>query len=85
LLALLIRGHFVAFTESCYPAHITALLREDLKRIFVEAGLIAPAFRFTDVGGLPGKPSVSWQQMSAGLLKGLRFSDSVIDIAQKPA
>jgi hypothetical protein len=74
----------VVFIESCYAAHITALVREDLKRIFVEAGFTAPAFRFTDVGGLPGEPSVSWQQMSAGLLKELRFSDSMIAIAQKP-
>lgn len=85
LLALLIRGHFVAFSASCYPAHITALVREDLKRIFQEAGFACPAFSFTDEGGLPGRPSVTWQRISGGVLKGLRFSDNVIAIAKKPA
>ena len=84
LLALLMRGHFVAFLASCYPAHITALVREDLKRIFEEAGFARPGFCFTDEGGLPGKPSVTWQRISGGVLKGVRFSDNVIAIAKKP-
>jgi len=29
LMALLVRGHYVAFLDSCYPAHITALLRKE--------------------------------------------------------
>lgn len=81
LMALLVRGHFVAFQDSCYPAHITALLRKDLARILNEAGFSGVRFRFTDSGGLPRLPAVSWQQVSFGLLKGRRFSDNIIATA----
>lgn len=84
ILALLVRGHFVAFSDSCYPAHITALVRKDFSRIFMEAKFGAPEFRFTDDGGIPAKPSITWQSVSFGLLRGLRFSDNVIAIAEKP-
>jgi 2-polyprenyl-3-methyl-5-hydroxy-6-metoxy-1,4-benzoquinol methylase len=82
--ALLVRGHYAAFGALSYPAHITALLRKDFSRIFAEAGLDAPVFYFTGDGGIPGKPSVTWQKVSFGLLRGLRFSDNVIAVAQKP-
>jgi 2-polyprenyl-3-methyl-5-hydroxy-6-metoxy-1,4-benzoquinol methylase len=85
LMALLVRGHYVAFLDSCYPAHITALLRKDLMRILSEAGFSDIRFHFTDHGGLPKLPAVSWQQVSLGLLKGCRFSDNVIVTARAPA
>ena len=78
LVALLIRGHYVAFDDSCYPAHITALLRKDLVRILGEAGFSGVRFQFTNFGGVPKMPMVSWQRVSFGLLKGCRFSDNVI-------
>jgi 2-polyprenyl-3-methyl-5-hydroxy-6-metoxy-1,4-benzoquinol methylase len=81
--ALLVRGHFVAFSDMCYPAHITALLRKDFVRIFLESNLTAPEFHFTDDGGIPGYPTVTWQKISLGLLRGLRFSDNVIVVAKK--
>lgn len=84
LLSLLLRGHHVAFCNGSYPAHITALVRKDLERVFHEAGFETPRFGFTDHGGLPGKPTTSWQQISAGVLKGLRFSDNLIAICRKP-
>jgi 2-polyprenyl-3-methyl-5-hydroxy-6-metoxy-1,4-benzoquinol methylase len=84
LLALLLRGHFVAFTDSCYPAHITALLRLDLRRIFMEAGFLEPQFFFSKEGSIPGVPSIKWQAFSLGLLSGLRFSDNIVAFAQKP-
>jgi 2-polyprenyl-3-methyl-5-hydroxy-6-metoxy-1,4-benzoquinol methylase len=84
IVALLLRGHYVAFNDSSYPAHITALLRKDLTRIFLEAGFHAPAFEFTDEGGFPGRPFISWQRLSFGLLRGLRFSDNVLAVAEKP-
>ena len=37
ILAMLVRGHYVAFSESCYPAHITALLGKNFTRICQEA------------------------------------------------
>ena len=83
LLALLMRGRYVAFLDSCYPAHITALLRKDLVRILTEAGFSDVRFHFTNRGGLPKLPTVSWQQISLGLLKGCRFSDNVIATARR--
>jgi 2-polyprenyl-3-methyl-5-hydroxy-6-metoxy-1,4-benzoquinol methylase len=84
IIALVLRGHHVAFSEGCYPAHITALLRKDFIRIFREAKFDAPLFHFTDQGGIPGKPTISWQQVSFGLLRGLRFSDNILVVAKKP-
>jgi 2-polyprenyl-3-methyl-5-hydroxy-6-metoxy-1,4-benzoquinol methylase len=84
LMALLVRGHYVAFLDSCYPAHITALLRKDLVRILSEAGFSDVRFHFTGHGGLPKLPRVSWQQVSFGLLKGCRFSDNIIATARVP-
>lgn len=83
LVALLVRGHFIAFDDTCYPAHITALLRKDLTRILGESGFSDVRFEFTDFGGLPKMPAVTWQQVSFGLLKGCRFSDTLIAVAVK--
>ncbi len=84
LISLLVRGHFVAHDDSSYPAHITALLRKDLKRIFEEAGFDPPTFHFTDHGGFPGAPQKSWQQISFNTLRGLRYSDNLMAMASKP-
>jgi 2-polyprenyl-3-methyl-5-hydroxy-6-metoxy-1,4-benzoquinol methylase len=83
LVALLVRGHFVAFGETSYPAHITALTRLDLARALTEAGFRQIAFGFTDVGGLPGLPSRTWQSLFGARAGGLRFSDNVIVTARK--
>lgn len=85
VISLLVRGHYMAFGDSGYPAHITALLRKDLTRIFQEAGFTTPRFHFTDHGGFPSHPLTTWQQISFGLLRGLRYSDNVLAIATKPA
>jgi 2-polyprenyl-3-methyl-5-hydroxy-6-metoxy-1,4-benzoquinol methylase len=85
LIALIVRGHFVEFGESGYPAHITALLRKDLCRILQEAGFLPATIEFTNSGGMPGNPSLRWQQISFGLLKGRRYSDNILAIAKKPA
>jgi hypothetical protein len=84
LLSLWLRGHHIAFLDGSYPAHITALVRRDLHRLLAEAGFEPPQFRFTDHGGIPGKPTTSWQTISAGKLNSLRFSDNLIAIARKP-
>ena len=84
LLSLAVRGQHIAFLDGSYPAHITALVRQDLTRILTEAGFIELTFRFTDHGGIPGKPTLRWQQISAGALRGLRFSDNLLAIARKP-
>jgi 2-polyprenyl-3-methyl-5-hydroxy-6-metoxy-1,4-benzoquinol methylase len=83
LLALFARGHFVAFSNSCYPAHITALLRKDFQRIFQESSFSTPEFFYTDEGGIPANPAITWQQASFGVLRGRRFSDNVLAVARK--
>lgn len=84
LLSLLVNGHFVAFLDSCYPAHITALLECDLRRIFAEAGFESPVFSFTNEGGIPKMPGLKWQRVSLGLLRGRLFSDNLVLSARKP-
>jgi 2-polyprenyl-3-methyl-5-hydroxy-6-metoxy-1,4-benzoquinol methylase len=85
LIALLLRGHFVYFSDTCYPAHITALLRKDIERILSEAEFSQPKFVFTNVGGIPKLPQLHWQTVSGGLLRGLRYSDSLLAIAKRDA
>ncbi|HMK29817.1 MAG TPA: methyltransferase domain-containing protein [Terriglobales bacterium] len=84
LISLIVRGHFVAFNDGSYPAHITALLRTDLLRILTEVGFAAPAFDYSHHGGVPGLPIVAWQSFSMGILRGLRFSDNLLALARKP-
>lgn len=83
LLSLLLRGHHVDFLDGSYPAHITALVRIDFVRLCAENGFERPHFRYSDAGGVPGAPYVSWQQVSAGLLRGRLFSDNVTMISRK--
>lgn len=82
---LLFGGHFTHFLGHSYPAHITALLRLDLARMCAETNLERPSFRFTDSGGIPKLPSVSWQSISFGLLRGRLFSDNLAIFTRKPA
>jgi 2-polyprenyl-3-methyl-5-hydroxy-6-metoxy-1,4-benzoquinol methylase len=84
LVSLLFRGHFVYFSDASYPAHITALLRQDIHRILTEAGFSHPRFFFTNHGGLPKVPTISWQSVSWGILKGRPFSDNILALAIKP-
>jgi len=85
LLSLVARGHFVSFTDSSYPAHITALNRIDLERIFKEAGFEPAQFDYTNQGVVPKFTSHTWQDISKGALKGRRFSDNIVVAAQKLA
>jgi 2-polyprenyl-3-methyl-5-hydroxy-6-metoxy-1,4-benzoquinol methylase len=76
-------GHFTYFLGNSYPAHITALLKLDLERICEETGFSPPSFCYTDVGGIPKLPSITWQKVSFGLMRGRLFSDVIAMIAQK--
>jgi 2-polyprenyl-3-methyl-5-hydroxy-6-metoxy-1,4-benzoquinol methylase len=51
--ALLFKEHFSAFRDSCYPAHQTALLDTDLRRIAAENGLQEISIVFTGAGRIP--------------------------------
>ena len=81
--ALIAGGHFAGFLGASYPAHITALLRMDLRRIALESGFTEPTFHFTGVGGLPKLPRLKWQVLSFGLLRGRLFSDNVAMVCRK--
>jgi 2-polyprenyl-3-methyl-5-hydroxy-6-metoxy-1,4-benzoquinol methylase len=85
LLALLTRGHFVNFLDGDYPRHITPLVRTDLRRLCAANGFDPPRFRYTNSGGIPAMPTVSWQQVSAGLLTGRWFSDNLAILSRKLA
>jgi len=77
LLSVVLYEHFVAFRDSCYPAHITALLKMDLLRMSEENHLNHIKTLYTNRGGLPGLPRLSWQAVSFGLLRGSWFSDNI--------
>jgi hypothetical protein len=81
--SLAVRGHFIAFLDNCYPAHLTALLRRDLQRALTESGFTAITFFFTNYGVVPRITFLTWQQLSGGLLTGLRFSDTIGCIARR--
>ncbi len=82
--ALAIGGHFAAFLGSSYPAHITALTKLDLQRIAEETGFEVKHYFYTNAGGIPKMPTVKWQQISFGMLKGARFSDNIGLLLKKP-
>jgi 2-polyprenyl-3-methyl-5-hydroxy-6-metoxy-1,4-benzoquinol methylase len=82
LLSLFFRGHFIAFVGSTYPAHITALVRADLERALDEAGLRTERFFYTDEGALPRLTRLTWQRVSGGKLRGVRFSDNLGCVAR---
>jgi 2-polyprenyl-3-methyl-5-hydroxy-6-metoxy-1,4-benzoquinol methylase len=83
LAALLIRGHFVSFLDSCYPAHITALLRTDLSRICRECHFESPTFAFSNHGLVPRLTSTTWQRLSLGALTGRWFSDNLAMVTRR--
>lgn len=54
LLTLVVKQRFSSFQDVSYPAHITALLEVDLRRIAAECGLQKIDIRYTGEGRLPG-------------------------------
>ena len=81
---LVFGGHHAAFLGASYPAHITALLRLDLVRICAETGFTRPEFFYSNYGGIPRLPSISWQSVSFGLLRNRLFSDNIGMLTYKP-
>jgi len=79
-LCLLLRSQFQHFQDKSYPAHITALLPIDLKRIIIEAGLTVKAISYTDDGRIPGT-NIKWQIIPP--LTGKSFSDNLAIVAAK--
>jgi 2-polyprenyl-3-methyl-5-hydroxy-6-metoxy-1,4-benzoquinol methylase len=80
--ALLLRGHFVGFPLKGSNINLTALLRVDFEKILRFAGFQQPSFSYSRFGMLPKFP-VSWQAVSGGLLRGMRFSDDLLVTCEK--
>ena len=83
LLTLLLKGRFSAFQERDYPAHRTALLEIDLRRIAAECGLEDVAIAYSRRGRMPLTP---WHYPAAvaGLLP-RRLSDNLALIGRRCA
>jgi len=82
LVTLLSKGQFSAFQDTDYPAHITALLESDLRRIGGDLGLTDAAIEYTGRGRLP---LTAWhypRALTALLPRAL--SDNLLYIARTP-
>lgn len=82
LIALVIRGHFVGFPPNSSNINLIALVRSDFERILRFAGFERPSFSYSRSGMIPKFP-VSWQAISGGLMRGMRFSDDLLVVCQK--
>jgi SAM-dependent methyltransferase len=82
-LTLVLKNQFNAFQDGSYPAHLTALLEVDLRRIAAECGLGEVAVRYTGQGRVPGTPWHYPGFLSRWLARAL--SDNVVLLGQKPA
>lgn len=81
-LTLVLKNQFNAFQEGSYPAHLTALLEVDLRRIASESGLTDVAVAYSGQGRIVGTP---WYY--PGLLSRCwprAFSDNILLIGRKP-
>jgi 2-polyprenyl-3-methyl-5-hydroxy-6-metoxy-1,4-benzoquinol methylase len=81
LLTLVVKGRFSAFQQSDYPAHRTALLEIDLRRIAAENGLQQVEIVYTRWGRLP----LSGLHYPAAIaaLAPRRLSDNVVMIGAR--
>jgi 2-polyprenyl-3-methyl-5-hydroxy-6-metoxy-1,4-benzoquinol methylase len=82
LVSLVVRGHFVAFPHTGGNINLTALVRRDFERILNYAGFSDTGFSYTGLGMVPRLP-LSWQAISRGLLRGMRYSDDMVVTCQK--
>jgi 2-polyprenyl-3-methyl-5-hydroxy-6-metoxy-1,4-benzoquinol methylase len=80
--SLVTENQFTAFQEAegLYPAHITALVEIDLRRIASECGLRDIEIHYTDSGRIPFTAR-HWPKA----LKGRWFSDNVLLTGTRPA
>jgi SAM-dependent methyltransferase len=83
LLTLIVKGRFSAFQEGDYPAHRTALLEIDLRRVAGECGLEQIEIAYTRWGRLPLSGRHYPEAIAA--LSPRRFSDNVAMIGRRCA
>ena len=81
-LSLLLRGQHQAFGEGSYPAHITALLEVDLRRIAAECGLVEVAVEYSGSGRIPLTPRHFPRALARVWPRGL--SDNVLLAGRRP-
>jgi 2-polyprenyl-3-methyl-5-hydroxy-6-metoxy-1,4-benzoquinol methylase len=82
LLTLLLKGRHAAFQDVHYPAHLTALLEVDLRRIAAECGLVDVRVRYSRSGRILLTP---WHYPRPFSLAAPRaFSDNVLLAGRRP-
>ncbi len=81
LLTLLVKQRFAAFQDVHYPAHRTALLDVDLRRMAAECGLAEVRTEFSAVGRIP----LTGRHFPAAITRvsPRLFSDNVVLVARK--
>lgn len=79
--ALLLKEHFSAFRDNSYPAHQTALLDTDLRRIAAENALEDITIQFTGAGRIPFA-AACYPAFVSGLFP-RALSDNVLVVARK--
>lgn len=82
LLTLAIKQRFQAFQDVHYPAHLTALLEVDLRRIAAECGLTSIAIEYSMAGRIPGTGRHYPRLWSRCFPRAL--SENVLLIGQRP-
>jgi 2-polyprenyl-3-methyl-5-hydroxy-6-metoxy-1,4-benzoquinol methylase len=81
LLTLVFRGQFSMFQDADYPAHLTALLETDLRRMAAECGLVDVGIEYTR----KGRMFFTWKNYPRILSERFprRFSDNVLLVGRK--
>jgi len=82
-MTLVLKNEFNAFQSGSYPAHLTALLEADLRRIGAECGWLDVAVAYTGSGRIPGTAR-HWPRWLSRLVP-RTLSDNVLVIGRKPA
>ena len=82
LVTLALKGHHQEFTDENYPAHITALVGADLRRILAEAGFAGIEIGYALTSRLYGR--VTWASLLPGWRPGRRTGKHAVVTATKP-
>jgi SAM-dependent methyltransferase len=82
-MTLVLKNEFNAFQYGSYPAHLTALLEADLRRIGGECGWLDVAVAYSCSGRIPGTAR-HWPRSLSRLLP-RTLSDNVLLVGRRPA
>lgn len=77
-----LRGEHAAFTDTSYPAHLTALLAVDLRRMAAECGLVDVSIEYSGRGRVPSTASHWPSAISRAFPRAL--SDNLLLAGRKP-